>query len=282
MKTILEIIKLSTEFLQQKKVAQPRRQAEEIIADALEVKRLVLYLEFDRPLTTEELDKCRSALMRRSKGEPLQYIRGDVDFHHCTFKVSPAVLIPRQETEILVDLITKQLEKDDLANKSFWDICCGSGCIGISIKKKFPQLNVYLSDVSAEALMVAKENAQNNQVDVHLMEGDLLGPFKGLKTDYLACNPPYISEKEYIGLDPEVREHEPKLALVGGSTGLEYYHRLASDIPISLNPKSKIWFEIGYNQGSDVLQIFSNEKWTHRRVEKDWSGHDRFFFLENE
>ena len=160
MRTLLEILTLTTEYLQQQGIQNPRRQAEDLISDVLDMPRLKLYLEFDRPLSESELELCRQRLARRAKGEPLQYIKGEVEFYGCRIGLSRDVLIPRQETEILVDIIAKQLEKENLEGKSLWDVCCGSGCIGIALKKKFPQLKVILSDISQEALIMAKKMRQ--------------------------------------------------------------------------------------------------------------------------
>jgi len=280
MKTIIDILKLSTDFLIQKKISQPRRQAEDIIADALKIDRVQLYMQHDRPLTDPELELCRSRLARRAKGEPLQYIRGEVDFLDCRIKVTPAALIPRQETEILADKIVKELATIELKGKSLWDVCCGTGCIGIAIKKKFPDLNVVLSDVSPEALQLAKENAQLNEVDVEFYEGDFLHPFTGKTTDFFVCNPPYVADHEFAHLDDEVKNHEPKLALLAGPDGLDFYKKLAQELPNYLR-HGKAWLEIGKDQGKALIELFSKGPWTQCRVEKDWAGNDRFLFLES-
>lgn len=282
MKTVLEILNLSTTFLQKKGFSQPRRQAEELISEMLRMKRLNLYLEFDRPLDENEIERCRSALARRVKGEPLQYIQGEVEFLECRFKVSSAVLIPRQETEILADRISKELTDLPLENKILWDLCCGSGCLGIALKKRFPMLKVFLSDLSASALEVAKENAKLNQVDVEFREGDLLLPFRGEHAHFIVCNPPYLTEQEWEEASSEVRAFEPKMALVGGTSGVDFYEKLAHELKSFLQPKGRVWLEIGYRQGPAVKRIFSEEGWSHFSVEKDWAGHDRFFSLENE
>lgn len=282
MKTILDVIKLTSDYLGQRTIINPRREAEQIIADALGINRLDLYLDFERPLTEDELVKCRQSLTRRSKGEPSQYIRGSVDFFDCTFKVNQAVLIPRHETEILVDKIAKDLEKSDIQEKTLWDICCGSGCIGISLKKRFPELEVVLSDLSMEALEVARENAQINGVEVEFLQGNLLTPFADRKTNYLVCNPPYISQKDYLHLEREVREFEPRQALVGGERGDEVYEALARDLLNYLKPGAKVWLEIGTGQGNQVKSHFGSERYKEIRIENDWAAHERFFFLEIE
>lgn len=282
MRTILEILTLSTDYLARKGILQPRLQAEELVSQSLGLKRMDLYIQFDRPLVDEELAKCRDWLQRRGQGEPLQYIHGQVDFFDCMIKVTSAVLIPRQETEILVDKIAKVLAQETLTNKVLWDICCGSGCIGIALKKRFPELTVCLSDISSEALTIAAENAKTNSVEVELLKGDLLLPFKDRSSDFVVCNPPYISEKEFSSLDIEVRAHEPRRALISGESGLEFYERLAKELASHLNSGSKVWFEIGANQGQAVQNLFQGGFWKKCCVENDWSGHERFFSLEIE
>lgn len=280
MKTLLEVLNLSTDFLKQKGVLNPRKETQEILCDVFGMNRLDLYMQYDRPLVESELEILRKRVMRRAKGEPFQYIHGEVEFHDCKIKVTPAVLIPRQETGILVDKIIQTLSKLDLQGKVLWDVCTGSGCIGIALKKRFPQLDIKLSDLSKDALAIARENALRNEVEVDIFEGDLLRPFEGSTTDFLVCNPPYVSESEHAALEKEVREYEPKIALVSGSSGLEFYERLSKEIVTCLNPEAKVWFEIGDRQGNDLLTLFS--AWTKIRVERDWSDRDRFFFLEIE
>lgn len=282
MKSVLEILNLSTDYLQQRNIRNARRQAEELISAVLRKARVQLYMEFDRPLMELELNLIRNQLVRRGKGEPLQYIQGEVEFLNCVIKVTPAVLIPRQETEQLADMIIQRLSAQALQGKVLWDICCGSGCIGIALKKKFPELEVVLSDISTDALHIAKENAQINGVDVAFVEGDLLHPFMGKKTHFLVCNPPYVTEEEYGQLEEEVAKYEPRTALVSGKSGLEFYQRLAEGLDKVLEAKGHAWFEIGKGQGQAVQQMFARAPWVLSRSEKDWAGHDRFFFLEME
>ncbi|MFT5318990.1 MAG: release factor glutamine methyltransferase [Chlamydiales bacterium] len=283
MLTIKEILSLSTEHLENAGVKNAKRQAEEMIADSLEMRRLDLFMQYERPLQSRELERCRDALKRRALGEPLQYIRGKVDFFDCIIHVSSDVLIPRQETEVLVDKMVGVISSEEkLDGKVLWDVCCGSGCIGIALKKRFPELRVVLSDLSAEALNVARENARLNEVDVEFLQGDLLAPFKGEKCDFFVCNPPYISETEYSELEIEVKGYEPKQALVGGESGLEYFEVLANNLSEHLTGSAKAWLEIGTGQGTALLRLFSKHSWRFSRVDEDWAGHERFFFLEKE
>lgn len=282
MKTLGEVLQLSVAYLEERAIERPRRQVEELLSSLLELDRLDLYMHFDRPLEEGELAAFREMLRRRGKGEPLDYILKKVRFFNCTLEVSSAVLIPRPETEILLDKVCKRLKREDLAGKRAWDLCCGSGCLGIGLKKALPQLEVSLSDISVEALDLARKNSVRNGVSIEVLQGDLLAPFAGRRADIVLCNPPYITEKEYLALDAEVRDFEPKGALVGGVTGLEFYARLAKDLPSHLNPRGLVFFEIGTSQKEAVLELFSAEIWKLREVEKDWAGHDRFFFLEIE
>lgn len=282
MKYLGEVLKLSTEFLTKKNIFKPRRQAEELIASVLKMKRIELYMHFDRPMEDRELEQCRERLQRRSKGEPLEYIVGNIEFYNCSFEVNSSVLIPRPETEILLDKAVSLLQEIDLSGKAAWDVCTGSGVLGICLKKHFPLLEVSISDISPEALATAKKNIIRNQVSVHALQGDLLFPFAGKRADFLFCNPPYVSVLEYAALDPEVRAFEPRLALVGGEEGVEFYSRLSALLPQYLTPKAKVFFEIGTGQGERVKKLFHAPCWTTVRVEKDWAGHDRFFFLEFE
>lgn len=282
MKSILDILTLSSTYLKEKGIDYPRRQAEDLISDALGLSRVNLYVNFDRPLTDIELKLCRTRLARRAKGEPLAYIHGQVAFYECQLTVNRDVLIPRPETEILVDKIANQLAKLDLQGKVLWDLCCGSGCIGIALKKRFPELTVVLSDLSPAAVAVARQNGERNRVQITVRQGDLLTPFQGEKANFVVCNPPYISDSEFSTLDHEVSQFEPKIALVAGETGLEFYRRLAETLPAHLVPGAKVWLEIGYTQGERVKGLFQGKPWKTAHVEKDWSGHDRFFFLETE
>jgi release factor glutamine methyltransferase len=280
MKTLGEVLTATASFLKDKSYPRSRRAAEELISRVLQIKRMDLYMQFDRPLLESELEAMRGQLRRAGAGEPMEYITGEVEFYHCSIEVTPAVLIPRPETEILVDYSCRRLKNE--TGKIAWDICTGSGCIGIAVKKACPGLSMTLSDISHEALEVARRNAQKNEVEIELLQGDLLAPFAGKKADIVFCNPPYVTSKEFLNLDRSVRDYEPKGALVGGEDGLAFYQRLEKDLPHHLNPRASIYLEIGTEQGNALLDLFSGPMWKGVCVEKDWSGHDRFFYLEFE
>lgn len=259
-----------------------RREAENLLCDALDCDWQYFDSHLESLVNNDKLDLICSWVDRRLSGEPLAYIHGQVEFYGCLFRINRHVLIPRQETEILVDQIVSFLKHKKCEGKILWDVCCGSGCIGIAIKKALPDLTVFLSDISKEALLLASENARFNNVEVTCLLGDLLEPFGASKADYVVCNPPYLSDEEYISLDYEVKNFEPKEALTAGITGLEIYQRLAKDLPCHMNKSGFVWMEIGYNQGKLVENCFDDCFWLNKYFKNDWAGHNRFFFLENE
>jgi release factor glutamine methyltransferase len=276
MKTLGSILQMSADFV------GSRRTAEELLAHVLKRKRLDLYLQFDQPLEESEIALLRPLLQRAKKGEPLQYILGAVDFYDCEIAVSRAALIPRQETELLVDEIVKQLRALPLEGSLFWDLCTGSGCIGIAVKKALPVLEVELLDLSAEALALAKENVVRNGLEIVCKQGDLFGACEGRKAHFLSCNPPYISTAEFSTLQESVRNWEPKMALVGGEDGLDFYRRLSREAPARLHSGARLFLEIGASQGEAVLALFSEAPWREARLAKDLAGHPRFIFLERD
>ncbi len=267
MKTIREV-------LQEAEKQLTRREADWLVAEALGCKRFDLYMRMDQPLEAPELQRIKGWIERRVRHEPLAYLTGQVTFDGQMVMVNRHVLIPRPETELLVELMAKELEGKALDGKVLWDVCCGSGYIGIALKRRFPQLRVVGSDLSPEALEVARQNSR----DVEWVQGDLLEPFKGQKADFVVCNPPYVTEGEWAELEPTVRDYEPRMALVGGPTGLEFYERLARELPSYLNPGAKVWLELGMGQGDAVQALFGGKG----KLERDYAGIQRFFSLEIE
>ena len=258
----------------------------EIFSKVLNVKKQDLFLEFsdfDKILTVDQIDEIKKMVERRFENEPLDYILGFLDFYGARIFVDENVLIPRVETELLVDHICKILENlENLENKVLFDVCTGSGCIGIAIKKKFPKLKVIISDISPDALKIAKKNVLINDVDIEIKSGDLLTPFLKdcLKADFFVCNPPYISKNEYDSLDISVKDFEPKKALTPGETGLEIYKRLSNDLKNVLNKNAKIFLEIGYLQKEQIFKIFDKANFKNSKIVLDYSNKDRFFFSE--
>lgn len=282
MRSVLEIINMSASFLQQRGMKNSRKEAADIVGYCLGLAPMDVYMQFDRPLNEGELELCRGVLKRRAKGEPMQYIRGLVDFYGCSISISRDVLIPRQETEILVDLIAKDLKAKSVDGKILWDLCCGSGCIGLALKNTFPSLDVVLTDISPDALAVAKKNAVANELEVEFLQGDFLEPMQGRFVDVIVCNPPYVAINEFEELEVEVRDFEPRLALVAEDNGLAFYRKLANDLSQVLKPGGTLWLEIGCGQGAAICEIFSFLKPQKMQLLQDWAGLDRFFSLEIE
>lgn len=249
-----------------------------LVSFVLNINFSQISLEHDRVLSLEELMEIEGFLARLNQGEPYAYIVGFVDFYHAVIKVNPNVLIPRYETEILVDKILAK--KAHQKKMKVLDLCCGSGAIAIALKKERASWEVYASDISDQALNLARENAENNHVDIDFRKGDLFEPFdKDEKFDLIVCNPPYISEQEYQSLERSVKDYEPKLALTPGVSGLEIYKRIAESIHLHLSRAGCLALEIGYNQKTPLLEIFFNKS-SHITTEKDYAGLDRFIFLE--
>ena len=280
MKTVGEILKLTQDCFKEKGIGRARRTAEELVRYVLHLSRMELYLHYEKPLIEKEIEQLRLLVKRKLKGEPLEYLVQTLSFYQCTLLVTQGVLIPRPETEILLDKICSRLKTLSLENKCAWDLCTGSGCLGIGLKKTFPQLSVTLSDLSSKALAIARHNAQANGVDVLCLEGDLLEPFRGQTADFILCNPPYVSSKDYEHLDPSVRLFEPREALWAGEEGLFFYKRLSAELGPYVKPGTLLFLEIGKDQGKAVYNLFFEQGWKILSLEKDWAGHDRFFFLE--
>lgn len=240
------------------------------------------YFSFDRVVSKEQYEKIFSLCERKNNGEPLAYLLGYVDFYDCKIKVSPDVLIPRIETELLFERVLEKIKEK--ISPVILDLCCGSGCLGVCLKKHFPSSTIFLSDISKKALSVAKKNAEMNGVSLFFLEGDFLEPFKdkNILADVIVCNPPYVSNKEYQELDFSVRGYEPRVALTDEKDGLLFYERLARDASLVLKRGGLIALEIGASQKEEVKKIFSCSSFKRFLCEKDYAGHDRFIFLELE
>lgn len=210
-----------------------------------------------------------------SLGRPLVYQLGCVSFYGLDLSIDERVLIPRLESELLVERALIKIK-----NGLVLDLCAGSGCLGLAIQKERPECRVVLSDISTGAVSLIRENAIANGLDVEVVQGDLLESVSGRIFDHVICNPPYISEEVYEGLQSSVKDYEPKIALVGGKTGLEFYEKLAKQLPKHMQSKGWAFFEIGYDQGPLMCEIFSGDDWICGQVNKDYAGHDRFFSVQ--
>lgn len=275
--TVLEVIKLSTEYLQKKGVESPRANAEILLAEILKCKRLELYLAFDKPLAENEVQVYREAIRKRGLRIPLQYIVGNVEFYGLKLIVNENVLIPRPESELLVEKIINDSDKSN--NLKILDIGVGSGNISLSISKNLPNSKVVAIDISKSALDVANQNAEINSLQDRIefrlfdfMNDDLnsLGKF-----DLIVSNPPYVSENDYESLEPELKNYEPKIALTDNSNGISFYKRIIEASQPMLNKPGKMYFELGMDQSKQVKIFFEQKKFSNIEVIKDYSGIDR-------
>ncbi len=280
--TIGEVIKKGAEYFSEKGIDSPRLTMELLACDVLGIERIGLYLNFDKPLQTKELSLLRSHTSRRAKNEPLQYIVGSTNFYKYRFSVNESVLIPRPETELLVEKVIQYIKGIQNEAISLCDIGTGSGCIAISIAKEFPLLNITASDISSEAIKTAKVNAEQLGVtSVQFIESSLLDKNpQGAPFDIVVSNPPYIEKEEIINLQEEVKSFEPLIALTDQGDGYTFYRTLAERFSTLVKDNGRMFLEIGYNQAETIQAIFK-EKDIYIKVFKDYSGIERMIEIRN-
>lgn len=257
-------------------VAQPGLEALELLGKALEVDREEIYRNLDAPVTATQAACYQDLLQRRLQGEPLQYITGFQDFMGLKFRVCPDVLIPRSDTETLVEWAVELLRREKFPfPPRVADVGTGSGAIAISIAKLVPGTEVWATEIDGKALEVARENARRLNASVRFCQGDMLAPLVGKKFHLIVSNPPYIPRGKIAQLPVSVREHEPLLALDGGEDGLLFYRRLAEEAPLFLFPGGYLLVEIGYNQRQAVEEIFLQAGFCEVTSRRDLAGRER-------
>jgi len=264
-----------------KKIDSPRLTAELLLSHILNMQRIELYMNFDKEVAKPNLDKLRDLVKRCLNNEPVQYLTERTEFYSISLKVSPACLIPRPETELLVERAIEFL-RTRTGTQYVCDLCTGSGCIGVAIAKNYPEVKIIATDICDNALKIAADNiAKYNLTEkIHLLQGDLFKPIIDQldvkEFDLIACNPPYISHPEMEKLEPNVKNHEPQLALNGWPDGLDIYRRIAAEVGTHLKKDGLLLLEIGYLQGPAVRQLLEDTKiFGDIKVEKDLSSNDR-------
>lgn len=284
--TVLEVIQKSGEFLERKGVESPRLQIELLLERVLQLPRLELYLNFERPITDKELGKLRDCVRRRGQREPLQHILGSTSFCGLEIKVGPQALVPRPETESLAELAWKRLWRlenaGDCPAPKVLEIGVGTGCLSIAIATNAPKASVVGVDCSAEALALARENvnACGLEARVSLLESDVFAALPdGEEFDLIVSNPPYIPRAEIDTLEPEVRDHDPRAALDGGEDGLDFYRLLAEHGAIWLRPTGVMALEFGDGQGPALRDLFAAHGWLVDAVERDLADQERFIIV---
>lgn len=284
--TLVEFINYSTDLLKKNNIEDARLNTEIMMCDVLRCDRMSLYLNFERPLTKDEIKIAEDFLNRRIKHEPLQYILGKSSFFGLEFIVNKNVLIPRPETELLVEKILADI-KDSGQNKvSIFEIGSGTGCISIALAKDLEKKNInyeiFSIDTSKNAIEVAEQNRKLNNIDHKFLRFYYKDVFEigklNKQFDYIVSNPPYISFDEYSGLQPEVRDNEPDIALTDFDDGLKFFKRIfliASDDKFT----GSLYCEIGYGQRSSIENLLRKYNFTHYSFLKDYGNIDRILVV---
>ncbi len=272
MLTLLEVFNRTESFLGSKGISNPKFEAQLVLAHALKIDRLQIFMRFDQPLEQSELDAVRELVRRRGEGEPYAYLVGHQEFWSLEFQVGPGVLIPRPDTETLVEHVLAALPEDQ--ELFLADVCAGSGCIGIAIASERPLVKVYACELSEQALPYLKKNITSHSMEkrVAALRGDLLDPIpESRPIDWVLSNPPYIATQEMHGL--HVAKSEPLQALDGGQDGLEIYRRL---IPAAAQrARIGVAMGIGHDQGQAVAALFEAAGLTQVQVIPDLGKRDR-------
>ena len=273
--TVLEVLQATTAYLKKRNVENPRLNAEHLMAHALGRKRIELYLDFDRQLTETELGPLRELVKRRSEGEPLQHLLGTVEFCGLTFLCDKRALVPRPETEQLVELVESKIENRE---SRIVDVGTGSGVIGLSLAAKFPEAKILAVDVSDDALALAQENAARLNLGsrVRFLKSRLLENVEGV-FDLIVANLPYISTQERHTLSREVL-HDPEVALFAGTEGDELVRDLIAEAPSRLGPGGMLALEIGLGQRDAFLSALAEKNYRDICSKNDYNGVTRFLF----
>ena len=265
-----EALKSGAEYLRSRDIADAEYDAWYLLEFAGHISRAEYLLRRTEKMPKEVYIRYEELLRERGKRIPLQHLTGEQEFMGLSFTVNERVLIPRQDTELLVEEALKRLRP----GARVLDLCTGSGCIAISLKKIRPDLDVTASDLSGQALEIARENAKRLRADVDFVQSDLLEELSGT-FDMIVSNPPYIPTKTIDTLMEEVRFHDPKMALDGGADGLFFYRRIIAESKSHLTRGGWLIFEIGHDQGETVSHMMMEGSYTGVRVIKDLSGLDR-------
>lgn len=279
-----ESIRWAEESLRDAGVTEARSEAEFLLMHVIGCKRHTLFIEASKMLSGDQEAVFKGFIERRTKREPSQYITGEAEFYGFTFRVTKDTLIPRPETELLVDEALRcALHLAEKKPLTIIDLCTGSGCIAVSMALKLPESVIYATDISKTALKIAAQNASSNNVTdrITFLEGDLFAALDGdgtqaRKADIIISNPPYISESEIEVLEPEVIGYEPKSALYGGPDGLAFYRRIITQAPERLSEGGFLLLEMGFGQYEEIKNLIEKEqRYTEITVLKDYSGIER-------
>ena len=272
---IIDIIKWGEGYFKTKGFESPKQEIEWLLCNLLDLKRIDLYLKFEDKINNNKLNKLKSWINRRVKREPLQYITGETEFYGLKFKTTPQALIPRPETEQLVEITLRSIGKNSALK--LLEVGTGSGCISVAISNEKPSLNILSLDISKDALELAEFNAElNNCKNIKFLEMDFLNETPEGKFDILISNPPYIPLKEIEDIMPEVKNYEPRIALTDNEDGLAFYHRIAKKIKTLIKPKGIILLEVGLGgHPQKVFSLFKEAGFNQLELIKDFNNNER-------
>lgn len=274
---VIDALQWGEQELRTASIENPRWDADLLLAQIMGVRREQLYLEREQVLDPEYEAKYREGIARRSGREPLQYILKHQEFMGLDFYVDQRVLIPRADSELLIERVLELKREVQSIKERFKpqiaDICTGSGALAITIAHYWPEAEVVGTDLSSDALAVAKLNSERLGAKIEWRQGDFLAPVRGETWDLIVSNPPYIGREEYATLAPEIFR-EPKLAFVGGEDGLDFYRELAKEARSLLKPEGKVVLEIGWQQGDAIEELFRQQGFG-TQVFQDYGGRDR-------
>ncbi|MDA3871138.1 MAG: peptide chain release factor N(5)-glutamine methyltransferase [Candidatus Marinimicrobia bacterium] len=278
---IVDILNWSTNYLNEKDISDAKTSVEWMLIDVLKCSRMDLYLNFNKPLTDSELQQFKSYLLKCANNEPVQQIIGKVDFYGFSFTVDKNVLVPRPETEILVEEVIKKCKADSEANLRILDIGSGSGAIAIALAKHLPNVNIDALEYSVEAVKILKKNINFHNLDdrIFIINEDVFKYSPEEQFDVIVSNPPYISKAELVKLDKNVKYYEPPMALTDNSDGLSFYRYFAKIFHNWLKSNGWTALEIGNGQAIRLKEIF--QKYTNVKFIKDYQRDDRVLVFNN-
>jgi release factor glutamine methyltransferase len=279
--TISKTLDWTTQYFKKFNIEWPHLEAEILLAHALDLKRIGLYTNYERILTTEDLSGFKKLIQRRSKHEPIAYITGNQPFMSLDFYVDRSVLIPRPETEKLVEVVIDLVKSRTAPRTPFLaaDIGTGSGAIAVSLAKYLSDIKVIGIDSSSDAIKIAQKNAERHKVNdrCQFIAGDMLDPLETTnKFDLILSNPPYIPTADIDTLQPDVKDYEPKEALDGGENGLLYIKKLIQESPKYLKEDGHLIFEFGIKQADNIMEL-TKDNFEETKIIKDSSGVERLY-----
>ncbi|MFC1579757.1 peptide chain release factor N(5)-glutamine methyltransferase [Thermodesulfobacteriota bacterium] len=281
--TIKELLQVTSKYLTEKNIESPRLCSEILLAHLLQTTRVELYLHFEKPLHDREIESYRALIRRRLAREPVQYITGVQEFWSMDFQVGPQVLIPRPESEVLVEQAVSLYTKGDMPggeHPRILDLGTGSGALAIAVASEIGSASIWASDISEEALNIARSNAERHGLEerIQFKTGDLLTHYRPEEVtfDLILSNPPYITSSEFDALPPEVRSFEPRLALDGHEQGLYYIEKIIHQAPEKLNDNGWLLLEMDPRQIPWALEMISeDDRYGHADRIRDYSNRDR-------